>query len=184
MTAIVLDITYKMYKSLDMSVTATHARQNFAALLERAVAGEEIAIERHGRVVARLVPAGIARAPLSAADRARVAEPKGVARGSAIARLMRSRALARLEIAQPRAEAALEKLRERGVTARIVGSLARGAFRETSDVDLLIDDRGGLDEAALEEIVRREMRDFPFDLIYAERVPAGLKRHVAGGAGR
>ena len=41
-----------------MKATASYARQNFAALLERAIAGEEITIERHGRPVARLLPAG------------------------------------------------------------------------------------------------------------------------------
>jgi len=162
-----------------MKVSATQARQHFAALLERAVAGEEIAIERHGRVVARLVPAR-SRAPLPLAAPAKGAVARGVAPESALSRLFRGRAQRRLEIAQPRAEAAVEKLRERGVKARIIGSLARGSFRQSSDVDLLIEERGTLEEAAIEQIVRAEMGDFPFDLIYAERLPAGLREHVAG----
>lgn len=121
-----------------MKVTATLARQHFAALLERAVAGEEIAIERHGRVVARFVPAAV-RAPLPVAAPIAAARPRGAAPESAVARLFRGRAERRLAIARPRAE------------------------------------------AAIEEIVRAEMGDFPFDLLYADRLPAGLREHVAGG---
>jgi antitoxin (DNA-binding transcriptional repressor) of toxin-antitoxin stability system len=165
-----------------MNVTATHARQHFAALLERTIAGEEIAIERHGRLVARLVPAGPARMPHPILARGKVAEVRGVPPESAISRLFRERALRRLEIAHPRAEAAVAELGRRGVKARIVGSLARGSFRQTSDVDLLIDERGTLDEDTIESIVRGEMGDFPFDLLYADRLPATLKEHIVAGS--
>jgi prevent-host-death family protein len=42
-------------------VTATEAKAKILGLLEDAAAGEEIAITKHGRTVARLVPAAGAR---------------------------------------------------------------------------------------------------------------------------
>ncbi len=42
-------------------VTATEAKATILALLEDAAAGEEIEITKHGRAVARLVPAAGAR---------------------------------------------------------------------------------------------------------------------------
>lgn len=167
-----------------MLVTATYARQNFAELLERAIAGEEIAIGRHGRLVARIVPAHRDRAPLALRSAGAVAAARGVPPDSAISRLFSERAARRLQVAKPRAQAAVRKLLEHGVKARIVGSLARGVFRQYSDVDLLIENRGKLDEATIEEVVREQMRDFPFDLLYADRLPEGVKRHVAGVASR
>lgn len=43
------------------TMTATAAKANFLRLLDEAAAGEEIEITRHGRPVARLVPASGAR---------------------------------------------------------------------------------------------------------------------------
>lgn len=42
------------------TVGAFEAKTHFSALLERAARGEEIVITRHGRPVARLVPATVA----------------------------------------------------------------------------------------------------------------------------
>lgn len=42
-------------------VTATRAKETILRLLDEAAAGEEIEITRHGRLVARLVPASGAR---------------------------------------------------------------------------------------------------------------------------
>jgi prevent-host-death family protein len=162
-----------------MKVTASYARQNFAALLERAVAGEEILIERHGRQVARLLPAAAAGRAALPANEARVAEVRGVDPRSALSRVLRERALKRLALAYPRAQSCVAKLSKRGAKVRIVGSMARGAFRQSSDVDILVEDPGPLQEEEIERIARREMRDFPFDLIYAHKLPPGLKRHFA-----
>lgn len=41
------------------TVGAFEAKTHFSALLERAAQGEEIVITRHGRPVARLVPAAV-----------------------------------------------------------------------------------------------------------------------------
>jgi prevent-host-death family protein len=49
------------------TVGAFEAKTHFSSLLERVGRGEEITITRHGRAVARLVPAAVA-------DRARVDE--------------------------------------------------------------------------------------------------------------
>lgn len=42
---------------MDRSVTATEAKAKILALLDEVESGEEIEITRHGRIVARLVPA-------------------------------------------------------------------------------------------------------------------------------
>lgn len=44
------------------TVGAFEAKTHFSALLERAAQGEEIVITRHGRPVARLVPAAVGEA--------------------------------------------------------------------------------------------------------------------------
>lgn len=162
-----------------MKATASYARQNFAALLERAIAGEEITIERHGRPVARLLPAGSPQAPALAAKEAMVAEVRGVDQSSPLSRVLRERALKRLQIAHPRAQACVAKLSEQGAKVRIVGSMARGSFHQTSDVDILVEDPGALKEDEIERIARREMRDFPFDLIYAHKLLPEMKKHFA-----
>lgn len=158
-----------------MKVTATQARRSLALLLERVLAGEEIEIERHGRVIARLAPAEAPRHMLAGAAR-ELAEVRGVAADSRMSRILRERAARRLEVAQPRAFAALAKLLEGGVRARLIGSMAHGSFRATSDVDFLIEDPGPLGEAAIERIVRAEMRDFPFDLVYVAKAPEPLRK--------
>ncbi len=38
------------------SVTVVQAKSHFSALLARVEAGEEVAVTRHGKVVARLIP--------------------------------------------------------------------------------------------------------------------------------
>lgn len=43
-------------------VTATEAKAKILSLLDRVATGEEVEITKHGRTVARLVPAGSARA--------------------------------------------------------------------------------------------------------------------------
>lgn len=43
-----------------ITVGAFEAKTTLSALLERVAAGEEVLITKHGRAVARLVPAGVA----------------------------------------------------------------------------------------------------------------------------
>ena len=162
-----------------MKVTASYARQNFAALLERVIAGEEVIVERHGRQVARLLPAGSMQKAALSTNEAQVAEVRGVDPSSPLARVLRERALKRLQIAHPRAQACIAKLSKRGAKGRIVGSMARGSFRHTSDVDILVEDLGPLKEDEIERIARREMGDFPFDLIYAHKLSPEMKKLFA-----
>jgi transcriptional regulator with XRE-family HTH domain len=89
---------------------------------------------------------------------------------SPIGRLLRSRGLARRGEALALAQATLRKLRKAGVSARIVGSLAKGKFRADSDVDYLIEDRGGLPESRVIDLIETAMRKFPFDAVFADRV--------------
>ena len=121
-----------------MKATASYARQNFAALLERAIAGEEIIIERHGRQVARLLPAGSVQGAALPAKGAKGAEVRGVDPRSPLSRVLRKRALEKLQIAHPRAQSCVAELIQPGARVRIAGSMARGSCGETSDVDLYI----------------------------------------------
>lgn len=86
-------------------------------------------------------------------------------------RLFRERAEARRREAARLALAALEALERAGVRAVVVGSLARGRFLGHSDVDLFVEDRGALAPEAVVAIVERAMGDFPFDVIFGDRVP-------------
>jgi prevent-host-death family protein len=44
------------------TVTATEAKAKLLSILDRVAAGDEVEITKHGRTVARLVPAGASRA--------------------------------------------------------------------------------------------------------------------------
>ena len=102
--------------------------------------------------------------------------PAATGAGSRIGRLFRARGQARRREALRRAEAVLRKLRGAGVKARVVGSLAKGAFRADSDVDYLIENRGGLPESRISGLIEAAMRGFPFDIVFADRVdPVVLK---------
>lgn len=103
-----------------------------------------------------------------------VARVRGAAAGSPLGRLMIARARERRARALELAGAALGRLRQAGVSARVVGSLARGGFHAGSDVDYLIEDRAGLSESRIVTIVEGAMRGFPFDVIFAERADPRL----------
>lgn len=87
-----------------------------------------------------------------------------------IGRLLRERAETRRREAARRALAALDALEGAGVPAVVVGSLARGRFLGHSDVDLFVEDRHGLAPEAIIAIIERAMGDFPFDVLFADRV--------------
>ena len=91
--------------------------------------------------------------------------------------VLRKRAVDKLQDAHPRAQSCVAELRHRGARVRIVGSMARVSVRETSDVDIYIEDPGPLKETEIEQIARRTMRDFPFDLIYAHKLAPGKRKH-------
>src|SRR5438046_858078 len=83
---------------------------------------------------------------------------------SRIESLMEERKTQRLALASERALAALSSLEKAGLSAWIVGSLARGTFSVHSDVDFLVDCSAETEGAAF-RILESEMRDFPFHFI-------------------
>jgi len=95
---------------------------------------------------------------------------------SRLDRLFGARAAGRRKTALALARATLRALRKRGVSARIAGSLAKGGFRATSDVDYLIEDRGRLPESQIVEVIEASMKGFPFDVVFAERADPVLLR--------
>ncbi len=100
----------------------------------------------------------------------------GTGAGSRITRLLHARGLARKSEALALAKATLRHLRQAGVSARIVGSLAKGNFRTDSDVDYLIEDRGGQPESRISSLIEAAMHGFPFDVVFADRADPVLLR--------
>ena len=88
-----------------------------------------------------------------------------------IDRLLRERAEVRRREAARLALSALEALERSGIEAVVVGSLARGRFLGHSDVDLFVENRYGVAPEAVVAIVERAMGDFPFDVLFGDRVP-------------
>ena len=90
------------------------------------------------------------------------------------------RAERRRRVAVDRALQALDRLRARGVEARVTGSLAQGRFGTHSDVDLLILELP--DEALryrIETDVEAVMGDIPFDVIYLDELqPPTLRQRM------
>jgi transcriptional regulator with XRE-family HTH domain len=103
---------------------------------------------------------------------------------SRLGHLLHARGEARRQLAVRMAATALRRLKNAGVTAGIVGSLARGAFRPDSDVDFLIEQRGGLSESRITDLVASAMQGFPFDVVFAERVDPSLLRFLRAEAQR
>ncbi len=89
--------------------------------------------------------------------------------------LMTARAASRRRTAVERARAALDWLAAEGVEAAVVGSLARGTFREHSDVDVLILACPPHRKYTLETGVERHMGDLPFDVLYLDELPPPLR---------
>jgi len=108
------------------------------------------------------------------AVRSAVASGRGAAPSSPLGRLFAQRAIERRRRALELAGRTLEALRRSGVSARVVGSLARGRFRADSDVDFLVENRGGLPESRILGMVEASMKGFPADVTFAERADARL----------
>ncbi|MHB8528767.1 MAG: nucleotidyltransferase domain-containing protein [Caulobacteraceae bacterium] len=69
------------------------------------------------------------------------------------------------------ARAAIAALAERGVTAKLVGSLAEDRFDRASDVDLLVTSSPRSLKYALESIVEDCLPGLPFDVLYLDELP-------------
>ena len=93
--------------------------------------------------------------------------------------LMRERRERRLADALAGVQEVLSSLHAAGFDAALIGSLARGAFRVHSDVDVLV--RGALGAARrleAEAIVcgRAKGRSVEFDLVFASDFPEDVRR--------
>lgn len=93
---------------------------------------------------------------------------------SRLDRLVAARALERRRRALELAARTLDALRREGVSACIVGSLAKGGFRANSDVDYLVEERGAVAESRVMSIVEGSMKGFPFDVTFADRADPKL----------
>jgi len=88
---------------------------------------------------------------------------------SRIEALVEERKGRRLAEASARALAALTALEDAGLSAWVVGSLARRTFSVHSDVDFLVECDPDAESAAF-RILASEMRDFPFHFIAAREL--------------
>ena len=102
----------------------------------------------------------------------------GAGGGTRLGRLLHARGKERKRTALSLAAATLRKLRKAGVSAWVVGSLARDKFRADSDVDYLIENRGGLAESRITGLIEASMGGFPFDVIFAERADPELLKFM------
>ncbi|EJW09998.1 hypothetical protein A33M_0710 [Rhodovulum sp. PH10] len=70
-----------------------------------------------------------------------------------------------------RTKAVCGRLAELGVTARIFGSLARGEFRQNSDIDFLVVACPARLKYAIEGLVEDGLGGLRFDVVYLDEVP-------------
>ena len=82
----------------------------------------------------------------------------------------------RAERARAGATAAISALSAKGVTARLVGSLANQDFGQTSDVDLLVTDCPRSLKYAIESIVEDCLPGFSFDVLYLDELSSERAR--------
>ena len=89
-------------------------------------------------------------------------------RTSALDRILDQRAAKLLETVNPQVGRTLNELTRSGVDVEIVGSMARGDFKNHSDVDFLVSDKGEFSETDVFNIISDHMHGAPFDVIFAE----------------
>ena len=150
------------------------SRQTIAQL-ERGTFSD-LGIRKVGRVLARL---GLR---LKVGPTAAVGKDAGAK--TRLGRLLHARGKAREQTALHLALVTLRKLRHAGVSAHIIGSLAKNKFRADSDVDYLIEDRGGLAESRIAGLIEASMEGFPFDVVFAERADPELLKIIRDEAKR
>ncbi len=85
--------------------------------------------------------------------------------------IIAERTEARRQVAEAVSRRVIAALRDSAIEVRVFGSLARGDFRDHSDVDFLVS--GSVDHnvrATVETTVSRELRDteLPYDIIYLD----------------
>jgi predicted nucleotidyltransferase len=80
------------------------------------------------------------------------------------------------------AQAAIDMMKEKGISALIIGSLAKGNFGPDSDIDFLITCCPRKYKYAIEAKVEDILGDLPFDLVYLEEIPADRVEQFTTGA--
>jgi predicted nucleotidyltransferase len=79
------------------------------------------------------------------------------------------------------ARAAVDMMKEKGVSALVIGSLAKGHFGAHSDVDFLLTSCPREYKYAIEAKVEDIMGDLPFDVVYLEEIPKDrMERFISG----
>jgi len=63
-------------------------------------------------------------------------------------------------------------MEQKGISALIVGSLAKGQFGPASDIDFLLTSCPRKYKYAIEAEVEDSLGDLPFDVVYLEEIPA------------
>ena len=89
---------------------------------------------------------------------------------SRIEKLLAADTRAREARARVLAARALRRLAERGVEARVIGSLARGDFLLHSDVDLLVLRCPAELRYGIEGLVEETLEGLPFDVVYLDEL--------------
>lgn len=77
----------------------------------------------------------------------------------------------RRDLAIERARKACAVLAKMGVTAQVFGSLAKGEFGPSSDIDLLVTRYPPDLKYAIEGIVEDHLEGFRFDVVYSDEIP-------------
>lgn len=97
---------------------------------------------------------------------------------SRMAALVERRTAERRRLALARARVVLDWLAGLGVEAAVVGSLARGTFRDHSDVDFLVLSCPPDLRYAVEGGVEDRMEDLPFDVLYLDELREPFRQRV------
>ena len=88
--------------------------------------------------------------------------------------ILRDRSDARRALLRPQIERTLVELRRNGVVCEVIGSFARSSerFDEASDLDILVESKGGLAEGDIWDIAWTHLTDVDVDVIFADRLAA------------
>jgi predicted nucleotidyltransferase len=80
------------------------------------------------------------------------------------------------------ARAAAEALDQLGVSVLVTGSLARGFFGPHSDIDFLVTSCPRHLKYAIEGLIEDKLDGIPFDVVYADEIPASKIARFTEGA--
>ncbi|WP_345540780.1 hypothetical protein [Variovorax defluvii] len=88
--------------------------------------------------------------------------------------ILRDRSDARRTMLGAQIQETLEALRHRGVVCEVIGSFARASalIDAESDLDILVESKGGLSEADVWDVAWTHLRDVDADLVFADHLPA------------